>query len=301
MSQGRDPIVELLREVVDNRVEAVPPGALLNDIATTVSTTPQRRRARWGLDRLAWAGAPAVTATIAIVLVVGLAGLVLRPIGPGGTASPPPSPSPTAPVLPRAGWSPAIDGPPLAAGSWQPVHFEPTIRFRVSEGIWTAGIDTSRQLLLRAHLPGEVPEPEHDVLTLVAIESTYVDPCANGAAEQQPWDASLGPAGLLDWLEAATSADLGPRAPVVLGDLDGLEVELASPDLVLCTGGFLAITDVGTGSPFRLPPAGTPLRLAAVDALGHAVLVATWAHEPSRRDIVWAAADDVLRTIVLAP
>jgi hypothetical protein len=309
MSGERDPLVDLLREVVDDRVQATRPGALLGEIVEEVHGTPQRRRGWWPLGGSSWA-APSFAVAIALVIaVIGLTGLINRPTGPGASS---PSPSPTtsslaSPASIRVLPSPSIDALPLPAGRYQTAVFAPALQFQVPDGVWTAAIDAPRQLLLRARLPGEPPNPEFDALAVVVIDRVYVNSCARPATDLVALDPGDGPTIFLDWLEETLTiingppVSLGPRTPVTILGADGLEVEFTSPDVSRCAGNSLSITDTGAGVPLRTPLAGTPVRYAVIDLDGRTVLIATVAHEPARRDAVWAAADDVIGSLELAP
>ena len=288
------PIDALLAELLERRATAAQPGGMLAEIVREAGHTPQRGRVAWPIDLGRRIGPRLAVAALAVVLVFGGVIALVRPtLGPG--ASPASSPSPTPPV--RTIVEPDIDALPLAGGTWETATFAPKLRFGVPDDTWTAAIDAPRQLLLRARLPGAQPTPEFDALTVVAIETVYVDPCLRGPAETVAWEEALGPGGFLDWLEASTNASLGPRTPVTILGATGLQVEFTSPDLSDCAGNAVVITDVGGVSAFRTNLANTPVRYAVVDLLGRTVLVATWAHEAARVDAVWAAADALIATL----
>jgi len=308
MSDERDPLVDLLREVVDDRVQAARPGSLLGEVVEQARATPQRRHGWWPFGRLTWAGALAPSALVVVIAVVAVTGLISRPTGPGAS---PGSPGPTSSTPPASGVrvlaSPGIDAVPLAGGQWQTALLTPPLRFEVPDGTWSAAIDAPRQLLLRAHLPGGSPDPEYDALTVVTIESIYINTCARPASNLVAWDPGQGPADFLNWVEDTLTVlngppvSLGPRSSVTILGAEGLEVEFTSPDLSRCAGNALFITDTGAGVPFRTPLTGAPTRYAVINLDGRPVLIATVAHSIQERNAVWAAADEVIRSLERVP
>lgn len=113
------------------------PERLAGAVRTAVEQTPQSL----GI-RLAWFGRPSATqlrvagGAVAAVLVVALAGLVLRnPFGPASTATPTPSVGPTTAVLPPTDRPSAIPAPPLPSVEATPEPTYPPARTFSSAGI----------------------------------------------------------------------------------------------------------------------------------------------------------------------
>jgi hypothetical protein len=247
-----------------------------------------------------------VAAALAIVVagLVSLGPVLFGPAGPGPSPAitPPPSATPELPPSPaiRQVVANGIDGEPLTGGRWQTSAFEPTVRFSVPDGLWTAGVDLPRQFWLRGHFPGAPPD-EFDAVTLVTVQNVYVNPCADGTARSEAWPMGRQPAELLDWLETNMETDLGERRPVTILAHEGLEVEFTAADFSHCAMGFMPITDNGRLSPFGTPPAGQRVRYAVLDFGGATVIAGTWTDDLARRDMVWEAADAVLASMEIVP
>jgi hypothetical protein len=292
MTTQRMPIDDLIRELLERRATAARPDGLLDEIVRTAALTPQvRRRGGWSF----WVPPTSLSSLVGVAaIVIALVGAVVvapRFLGPGAT------PTPDAyPTIVAAG----LGASTLPAGRYLTVHFEPQLSFAVPEGLWAPGIDVQRQLGLRAHTPASA-DFEVDALTLVTISNVYRDPCTRGAAEIEAWDPSRGPAGFLDWFEAASNTELGPRVPVRILNSDGLEVEFKAPDLTYCARGEMPITDTGLTLPFSAEEPGVIARYSVITLRNQTVLVGTFTTDVARRDAVWAAADAVLESIEIAP
>lgn len=286
------PIDDLIRELLERRAAAARPDGLLDEIVRSAASTPQvRRRSAWSI----WTAPTSLSslAGVAAIIIALVGSVVVAPrfLGPGAT--------PTLGVYPTI-IAAGLDAPTLPAGRYLTVQFEPQLSFAVPDELWAPGIDVHRQLGLRAHTPDSA-EFEVDALTLVTISNVYLDPCTRGAAEIEAWDPSRGPAGFLDWFEAASNTDVGPRVPVRILDANGLEVEFKAPDLTRCARGFMPITDTDLAPPFSAEEPGVIVRYSVITLRGQTVLVGTFTTDVARRDAVWAAADAVLESIEIAP
>lgn len=299
----------LIHEMLERRASRGQVAGLLSRIVREAEQTPQRGGGLRGaiqVRSVARTGSLAFV-TVAVAVAI-LTVIVFRPVldEPGATPTPIPSPAGPSPTVLTPSPTPGIRtisavgpfGPPLEGGTWRSASYEPTVRFTVPADTWAAGVDIPRQLWLQGYLPGAAGD-EIEAVNLLTVQNVYVEPCAQGAVQTEPWDPALGPAGFLDWIEAEGDFDMGPRTPLTVLGQEGLGVEFIGPDLSACEGGFLAITDNGRSEPYGSPPEGVLTRYAAITLLGQTVLVGTWTTDPARRDIVWEAADAVLASIVI--
>ena len=275
------PTDERIAALLERRAASATTGGLLDEIVAEVERMPITPAPT---SMVPWS---AVVMAAAVLLAVAL-GLPRLGVGDDPTASP--SPAEARPVV-----ASGIDGPPLPAGRWRSTAYEPAVEFTVPAGIWTAGVDIPRQLWLRAHLPG-APVDEFDALTVLTVTNVYVDPCERGAEETQSW-TDPNPDALLDWIEANTGQDLGPRRTVTVVGHRAVEVEFTARDPSECLDEFVPITDNGRLSPFSTSPAGQRVRYAVTTVDGFAVLIGTWTDDPARWGQVRAAADEVLASM----
>jgi hypothetical protein len=289
-----------IRRLLEQRARRADMTGLLAEITGQISGEPQHRTTIRA-SALGWVAGLATAA----VLLLAVGALLFRgptgPSGPPASTSPSPTPSPEASGSARPGQplAPAgLDAPPLDAGTWSTVAFDPGITFTVPADRWSSGLDLPQQVYLRAHLPG-APADEFDAWTIVRLKDVYTDPCGlGGAGATEPW--TDGADTFFTWLQEQSPVDLGtPIDATVLGrPAKVIELEVPPDAFAECADGYLPIATVeaGPSGQVAIPRIGQRFRMAAVDDGGRTLLVLTFG-APERWDALVAATDQVLATL----
>jgi hypothetical protein len=200
----------LIREMLERRAARGQVGGLLSRIVREAEQAPQRGGGLRGAIQVRPAARTGSIAFVTIAVAVAILGvLVIRPAlnEPGATPTPIPTITEPSPTAAQPSPTPGVRtitavgpfGPPLEGGTWRSATYEPTVRFTVPDSTWAAGVDIPRQLWLQGYLPGAA-EDDIEAVTLLTVQNVYVEPCAQGPVQTEPWDPALGPAGLLDWI-----------------------------------------------------------------------------------------------------
>ena len=293
MTSQRPPIDDLIRELLEQRAAAGSTDGLLENILRDVSAEADRLR-RPSLAPARWRAVPVY---LAALLVVFVGALVIVPRIPGPATPASPSPAPSIGVLRPGGI--AID-----PGRYRTRVFEPPLEFTIADTGWGTIVELRRQLWLYHLFDVALPD-ELSHFSLVAITNVYADSCTENLSRNEPWPSTSGPAEFLDWVEANLGVELGPRTPVTIAGSSGLQVEFVAPALPACTSLFVPLSDVGLElgwqEPFAFNPAGTVTRYAVLRLSERLVLIETRTSNPARRDALWAAADEIIRSITPAP
>lgn len=293
MTSQRPPIDDLIRELLEQRAAAGSTDGLLEDILRDVSAEADRHR-RPSLVPARWRAAPVYLAALLIVFV---GALVIIPRIPDVATPPSPSPPPSIGVLRPGGV--AID-----PGRYRTRVFEPPLAFTVADPGWETIVELRRQLWLHHRFDGALPDEMSD-FSFVAIANVYANSCTENLSLNEAWPSTSGPAEFLDWIEANLSVDLGPRTQIMVAGTPALEVEFVAPALPACSSVSVPLSDVGLELGWQLPlafnPAGTVTRYAVLRLSERLVLIETRTSNAARRDALWAAADEIIRSTTPAP
>ena len=301
MTEQRALTDDQIRRLLEHRAQRADATGLVESIAAEIAGH-QQQTSRFDARLVGWAlGAAAA----AVLVVAGAAYLMRGPTGPGELPifpTPPPSATPSAPGSAGASARPlapaGLDAPPLEAGNWSTVAFDPGITFTVPADRWSSGLDLPQQVYLRAHLP-DASADEFNAWTVVRLQDVFTDPCGLGSAgDTAPW--ADGTDAFFTWLQEQSPVDLGrPLDTTVLGR-PAKQIELAIPPDAFseCADGYLPFGTIegGPSGEIALPRIGQRFRMAAVDDDGRTLLVLTFG-SPDRWDALVAATDQVLATL----
>jgi class 3 adenylate cyclase len=240
----------------------------------------------WAVTRDMDARAPRVeprhigigAATLVVAVIVALVAIA----GSQLLGSPKASPDGSGPPASGPAAQPVAVGP-LALGAYQSQQFRPAVSFRIGDQGWSANRDAPGLLgLVRDVAP-------NGSIYFLRVQGVITNPCTQEGtgAEEAPSALTL-----LTQLENLQHLVVSERLPVVIGQHQGLQVDIDVSDSVLAACGGLVGSDVpllnagqeilgfSSGERFRL------ISLAVSDQAVAIVLSTDWTQTPSVQELI---------------